>query len=69
MPKCENFDLLLLINHVWVGDLGTGIFLFILKTEADICYFIFFTHAESGLNKFMHAECALKNVQHMLSMH
>jgi hypothetical protein len=34
MPKCDNFDLLFftLINHICVGDLGTGKKLFNLKT-------------------------------------
>ncbi len=36
--------------------------LFILKTEADIRHFLFFTHAECALKMFTHAECALKNV-------
>ncbi len=47
----------MLINHIWVGDLGTGIIvcLFIFKNEADIPH-------------FPHAECAQKNVLRMLSM-
>jgi hypothetical protein len=42
--------------------------LFIMKTEADIRRFIFFTHAVCATKMFTHAECALKNCQRMLSV-
>jgi hypothetical protein len=56
--KCEIFDPFFTpINPAWVGDLRTGEFFF-FKTMADICYFVFFAHAE----------CAQKNCLRMLSM-
>ncbi len=46
MPKCENFDLTIFtaIIYIWVGDLDYKKE-FILNFEADICYFVFQTHA------------------------
>jgi hypothetical protein len=54
VPKCEKFrPLVFYVNKSHLGRRPKDwIFvLFIMKTEADICHFIFFTHAE----------CALKN--------
>ncbi len=58
VPMCEIFDPIFFLHHVWVGDLRTGIFLFFLKTTADISHFVFFAHVEY----------ALKNYLRMLSM-
>jgi hypothetical protein len=70
VPKCENFlPLVFYINKSYLGRrLREVIFFLIFKTEADIRHFVFFTHAESALKMFTHAECELKNVLRMLSM-
>ena len=60
VPNCEIFDLDFRtpINPIWVGDLGNGKKVFIFKIGADIRLYVFLTHAE----------CALNNVLHMLSI-
>jgi hypothetical protein len=56
-----------------------NVFMFIIKTEADIRHVMFFTHAKSALKSVFarrvctkkwstHVECALKNGLRMLSL-
>ncbi len=73
--KVENLDLLffMLINHIWVGDLDWNFFLFIMKTEADICHFMIcaekmLTHAEPLLKQFVFA-CSCGNKMFMHAEH